>query len=79
MDIAHDGAADEDVLHRHEVRVLLRVDDADVGQFAVEELIDGVQRSAHTQAVLELDGHFLSFESLEEGEEQHRGRSTAGG
>lgn len=46
LHVAHHRAADEAVLHRQHVRILLRIGDADVGQLDVQVLVDGVQGAA---------------------------------
>ena len=73
VDVAHDGAADEDGGDSLEVRVALGVENLDLLQLAVEVLVDAVQHALDLEVVLELDGHQLGLERLEEGEEQHRG------
>jgi hypothetical protein len=58
------------------VRVLVLVDNPSVLELDVEVLVDGVERAADGQVVLELHRHLLPHELLEVGEEQHTGRRT---
>jgi len=65
MDVADDGAADEDALEREEVRVLVGVEEGNVEELEVEELVDAVQDATHLQVVLQLHDHDLRFQRLE--------------
>lgn len=66
MDVADDGAADEDVLDGAEVGVSQLLVDRDVVELDVEVLVDGFERARHLDVVLELDGDGLVDEGLEE-------------
>lgn len=66
----HHVPADEAVLDRQQMRVLLFVDHVDIVQLDVQILIDRVQRTADGDVVLELDDHLLVGERLEERVEQ---------
>lgn len=52
------------------MRVLVLVDNPSVLELDVEVLVDGVERAADGQVVLELHRHLLPHELLEVGEEQ---------
>ncbi len=56
MNIAHDAAADEDILDAAEVRVAQLVEHADVVELDVEVLVDGLEGAADGDVVFELDG-----------------------
>jgi len=73
MHVAHDTAADEDVLDAAQVRVLVFVEDLDVVELDVEVLVDGLEGAADGDVVLEFEGDGLVGERLEEGEEEHGG------
>lgn len=49
LHVAHDGAADEAVLHGEHVRMALRVRHRDVVELHVEVLVHRVQRSADAE------------------------------
>jgi len=68
--VRHPVPADEAVLDRQQMRVLLFVDHVDIVQLDVQILIDRVQRTADGDVVLELDDHLLVGERLEERVEQ---------
>lgn len=66
MDVAHDTAADEDVLDRAQVRVAQLLGHGDVFQLDVEVLVDRLERTRDLDVVLELDGDGVVDERLEE-------------
>lgn len=66
VDVAHDGAADEDVLDGAEVGVAQLLVDRDVVELDVEVLVDRLEGARHLDVVLELDGDGLVDEGLEE-------------
>lgn len=66
VDVADDGAADEDVLDGAEVGVAQLLVDRDVVELDVEVLVHRLERARHLDVVLELDGDGLVDEGLEE-------------
>lgn len=66
VDVADDGATDEDVLDGAEVGVLKLLVDRDVVELDVEVLVDRLERARHLDVILELDGDGLVDEGLEE-------------
>lgn len=66
MHIAHDAAADEDVLDGAQVRVPQLLRDRDVLELDVEVLVDRLERARDLDVVLELDRDGVVYERLEE-------------
>lgn len=54
----------------HHVRVFRLVNNFDVIELNIQELVDRYQNSSDSEIVLELDGHLLVNEGLEEGIEK---------
>ena len=56
MHVPHHAAADEDIFHAAQMRILDLVEDDDVVEFDVEVLIDGFEGAADGDVVFEFDG-----------------------